>query len=255
MYDRVCAEFYDYHAHRSGDDIPFYVDLARAAGGRVLELGCGTGRVLLPVARAGVDRSPSMLAVGQRKLSQETEDVQQRVELVRQDICQFRLEDSFSLVIIPFGPFQALHEVEQQLACLHCLHQHLEPGGQLVIDIQNPSLYPLLAEDDDQPIGGSFDTVEGQYVEWQLQNASVDVWRQIVYEELVYEVRRSTGEIERLAYRDVIRFYYRHELEHLLARTGFALTTLYGDFLCTEYDSESLDTGYPGDMIAVATRS
>lgn len=260
MYDHVFAEFYDYHAHRGGDDIAFYVDLAQAAGGRVLELGCGTGRVLLPVARAGVpitgvDRSPAMLAVCERKLSQETQPLRKSVALVQDDLCQFHLGASFSLVIVPFGPFQALLEVEQQLACLRLIHEHLEPGGRLVIDIQNPSLYPLLTDGDDGPTGGSFDTAEGQSGEWSLQNASVDVWKQIVYEELVYEVRGAGGETERLVYPDVIRFYYRHELEHLLARTGFALTGLYGDFQYTEYDSESLDTGYPGDMIAVAARS
>ena len=260
MYDGVCAEFYDYHAHRGGDDIPYYVDLARAAGGQVLELGCGTGRLLLPIARAGVpitgvDLSSPMLAICQRKLSQEIEDVQQRVKLERQDICQFHLEDGLTLVIIPFGPFQALHEVDQQLACLHCIHRHLEPGGRLVIDVQNPNLYPLLDEGGDQSIGGAFSTSAGQSVQWHVQSASVDVWKQIVYEELVYEVREASGQVERLVYPDVIRFYYCHELEHLLARTGFTLTALYGDFLHTEYDSDSLDTGYPGDMIAVAVRS
>jgi len=259
IYDRVSAEFYDYHAHRGGDDIPFYVDLARAAGGRVLELGCGTGRVLLPLARAGVpitgvDRSPAMLVVCERQLSQETEDVQQRVDLVRQDLCQFHLGASFALVFIPFGPFQSLLEVEQQLSCLRLVREHLEPGGRLVIDIQNPNLYPLLTDGDDQLIGGAFDTAAGQHVQWKVQSASVDVWKQIVYEELVYEVRGAGGEVECLVYPDVIRFFYRCELEHLLARSGFALTGLYGDFLFTEYDSENLDTGYPGDMIAVATR-
>lgn len=88
---RVFAEFYDYVIpYRDRRDVGFFVAMARQAGGPVLELGCGTGRVLIPTARAGVeivglDVSAPMLAVCREKLSRKPEEVQARVRLVRAD--------------------------------------------------------------------------------------------------------------------------------------------------------------------------
>ena len=84
----------------------FYVDLAKETTGSVLELGCGTGRVLLPTARAGfdvtgIDLSEDMLEVLQTKLVDEPEDVQQRVRIVRADIRDFALGARFELVTVP----------------------------------------------------------------------------------------------------------------------------------------------------------
>ena len=113
------AEFYD-HVYDDMDrkDVGFYIDLARQTGGPVLELGCGTGRVLVPTAReglavTGIDLSEHMLDICQKKLAQEPEDVQGRSRTVRADIRDFDLGTQFRLVTIPFRPFQHLVTVEE----------------------------------------------------------------------------------------------------------------------------------------------
>src|SRR5829696_4325661 len=108
------AELYDHVTlYRDRSDVPFFVEEAVASGGPVLEIGCGTGRVLIPTARAGativgLDFSEKMLGLCRAKLSREPADVQSRVRLVRGDMRDFSLGECFHLATIPFRPFQHL---------------------------------------------------------------------------------------------------------------------------------------------------
>ena len=126
--------------------------MAHEAAGPVLEIGCGTGRVLIPTARAGVeiiglDSSSKMLGACREKLALEPDEVQSRVKLAKGDIRRFDLNKRFHLVIIPFRPFQHLLSVEDQMRCLACVHKHLIDAGQLVFDVFNPSLQHLAGKE------------------------------------------------------------------------------------------------------------
>ncbi len=138
------AEFYDpvYNA-LARRDTGFYVDMSVKSGGRTLELGCGTGRVLIPTAKAGceitgLDSSQYMLAKCREKLTQEPSEVQARVELIRGDMTDFSIGKQFSLITIPFRPFQHLITVAEQKACLTCVRKHLADFGKFVFDVFQP---------------------------------------------------------------------------------------------------------------------
>lgn len=108
--------------YRDRPDVASYVKQAQESGGPGLELGCGTGRVLIPPARAGieivgVDLSRSMLAICRDKLAREPDDVRARVEMVEADMRRFDLGREFRLVTLPFRPFQHLMTVQDQLSC------------------------------------------------------------------------------------------------------------------------------------------
>ncbi len=105
------AEFYDSVVpYRERQDVNFFVEMAQRSGGPVLELGCGTGRVLIPIAKSGIeivglDASPGMLSLCREKLLSESNDVQSKVlDLVQGDMRAFQLSRKFSLVTIPFIP-------------------------------------------------------------------------------------------------------------------------------------------------------
>lgn len=140
------ADIYDFIVpYRDRPDLAFFVEAAKESGGPVLEVGCGTGRVLIPTARAGVeivglDLSPHMLDVCRKRLRDESADVQSRVRLVQADMRDFELSQAFQLVTTPFRSFQHLTTVEDQLACLKCIQRHLVKGGRLILDVFNPSL-------------------------------------------------------------------------------------------------------------------
>jgi SAM-dependent methyltransferase len=141
----ISAKYYD-QAYASDEDLvdlPFYLDLARQSGGPVLELGCGTGRVLLPIARAGVqshglDNSLPMLNVLRRRLESETDDVRARVSVFEGDVRDFRSQQKYSLVTLPFRVLQHMHTVEDQIAALQTAAFHLHDRGLLAFDVYYP---------------------------------------------------------------------------------------------------------------------
>ncbi len=146
------ADLYDHVTpYRERPDVAFYAALASEAGGPVLELGCGTGRVLIPCARAGAtmigaDASAGMLEVCRKKLEAEPPEVRARVEIVAADMRAFDLDRRVALVTMPFRGFQHLLTVDDQRRALASLRRHLLPGGRLVFDVFNPSL-PMLGDD------------------------------------------------------------------------------------------------------------
>ena len=126
------ADLYDHVVpYRERPDVPFFIDEAKDSGGPVLELGCGTGRILIPTARAGIeivglDLSQPMIEVCRARLREEAADVQSRVQLVEGDMRRFDLSRTFKLITTPFRSFQHLITVEDQRACLASVHRHLD---------------------------------------------------------------------------------------------------------------------------------
>ena len=249
------AEFYDYVGpYQPRPDVAFFVEAAQASGGPVLEVGCGTGRVLIPTARAGVsiygiDLSPYMLDVCERRLEQEPAEVQNRVQLDQADMRDFDLGQTFQLITIPFRPFQHLIEVEDQIACLRCIQRHLADDGRFILDLFNPSLAVLAREltgeeHDDSP---EFTMLDGRRVQRRSRVVKRDVFKQYQDVELIYYVTHPDGRTERLVHAFPMRYLFRYEVEHLLRRCGFVVEALYAD-----YDKSSYGTQYPGELIFVA---
>jgi SAM-dependent methyltransferase len=254
----TAADLYDYVVpYRNRPDINFYVEAAVESGGPVLEVACGTGRVLIPTARAGVaitglDASPSMLAICRERLEREAAEVRSRVQLVEADMRAFRLPQTFPLATIPFRPFQHLLTVEDQLACLECVRRHLTANGRLIVDLYNPSLDHLVKteigkETDEEP---EFSTADGRRVIRRQRKAAEDRFNQVNRYELIYYVTHPDGHEERLVHAFRFRYIFRFEAEHLLARAGFRVEQLYSGFDKSPYGSQ-----YPGDLIFVARKT
>jgi SAM-dependent methyltransferase len=260
IYDEytAIAELYDYVVpYRERADVGFFVEAARESGGPVLEVGCGTGRVLIPTARAGVaitglDLSPHMLAVCRERLKAESPEVQARVRLVEEDMRQFELAQPFHLVTLPFRPFQHLTSVEEQLACLGCLRRHLAESGKLILDIFNPMLEALVNTDFGKEMAEEpeFSLPDGRKVIRRHSVVSRDVANQINYVELVHYVTHPDGRKERLVQAFPMRYLFKFEAEHLLARAGFTVEQLYAD-----YDKSPYGSKYPGELIFVARKT
>lgn len=255
----AAAEFYDFVGpYRTRHDIGFFVEAARASAGPVLELGCGTGRVLIPTARAGariagLDASSSMLAVCRQKLENEPEDVQSRATLVRGDMRRFDLRRQFELVTIPFRPFQHLLTVEDQLACLAAIHRHLVPGGRLVLDVFNPAIDRLtgpLTAPASYVEEVHFTLADGRQVLRRVRIVGRDLLKQVHDIDFDYLVTNPDGCQEKRIHRTKMRYLFPYEAEHLLARSGFAVEDLFSD-----YDKSPYGSTYPGELIFVARKT
>jgi SAM-dependent methyltransferase len=251
------AEFYDFVVpYRERGDVNFFVDAARECGGPVLEIGCGTGRVLIPTAKAGIaihglDSSPAMLAVCREKLARESAETQARASLTEGDMRQFDLGREFRLVTIPFRPFQHLMTVEEQLACLASVHRHLAPGGKLILDLFNPAFPHMVDEKffEDLNREPPFSMPDGRKVLRRHHVLAKDFFKQTQEVELIHRVTYPDGREERLVQRFTMRYLFRFEAEHLLARSGFEVENVYADFEKSSYGSK-----YPGDLVFVARK-
>ncbi len=238
-YDQdVLAELYDHiplYAQRA--DIGFYRELCHEAKGPVLELGCGTGRILLPAAAdgtemVGLDLSRSMLARCREKISRQPLAVQKRITLHEGSMTGFNLGRKFPLIIIPFRPFLHLVAVEDQLACLACCREHLLEQGVLAIDFFQVNLNiindPHRAEEkEDTP---EIDISDGRRLRRCSRIVTIHRAEQYNDVEMIYYLTDAHGKTERIVQAFPFRYFFRYEVEHLLARSGFRVKALYGNF-------------------------
>jgi len=258
MYEGFTAQVYDQiPIYQARQDVDFYVDEARQAGGEVLELGAGTGRILMPVARAGttvtgMDDAEAALARCRAKLETESRDLQKRVTLVQGDLRDFALGKTFALITAPFRVFQHLMTVADQMAALGAIERHLAPGGRLILDFFNPN-YSILSQDatgEEQGHEPEFTMPDGRRVVRCFRVLDRDRSTQSMRLEFVYHVVETDGTKRRIAEGFDMRWFHRYEIDHLLARCGFVTETIYGDF-----DRRPFDNKHPAEMIILARRA
>ena len=252
----VLAELYDLvpgYIHRPDSD--FYLQYATTATGRILELGCGTGRILLPIAEegcriTGLDISEHMLARCRRKLQAKTKDVQNRVQLVQSDMTGFALDDVFHLAIIPFRAFQHLVTVKDQLSCLRHIHRHLVPGGKLIIDVfqVNPEIINNPRRTEETEDLAEFKLPDGRRLRRTHRMAAFHWAEQYNDVEMIYHLTDTNGTTSRFVHTFPFRYFFRYEMEHLLRLAGFELIELFGNF-----DKSPLNDNSP-EMIFVAEK-
>lgn len=209
------------------DDFPFYRELVVEHGDPVLELGCGTGRVTLPLARegaeiVGVELSPAMLEVAhQRALAEGL-----AVTLALGDMRRFELDRTFPLVLLPYNTLNHLLDVDSIRACFASVRRHMDARSRFVIDTFQPSLAflgsdavkrrPILRYRDPYTSDEVLLHEENHYDPSRQQNRIV--WS--------YEVEGREVRAEELT----MRLFFPAELEALLLLSGFAIDARYGDY-------------------------
>ena len=254
LYDSFIADYYDESPIVRGrlQDVAFYRDAARDFGDPILELGCGTGRITMTLAEegkriTGLDLSERMLERAVQKRAALRVEARERVHFVQGDMTRFDLGEKFRLVIIPFRPFQHLLEIQQQLDCLNCVRKHLAPRGRLVLDV-----FQTDAERMHDPVHmretliTEYRAANGRQVRISERVAAFHRAEQRNDVEMIFQVKHPDGRDERLVFAWTLRYFFRYEIEHLLARCGFRVVRLYGNF-----DRSPLSDSSP-EMIYVA---
>jgi SAM-dependent methyltransferase len=238
LYDSFIADYYDESPVVKGrtQDVAFYRQAACEYGDPILELGCGTGRITMALADAGkritgLDLSERMLERAVEKRAALRVEARERLHLIQGDMTKFDLGEKFRLIIIPFRPLQHLLEVEQQIACLDCVRKHLAPGGRLVLDV-----FQTDAERMHDPIHQrdtlvtEYKTTDGRKVRISERVAAFHRAEQRNDVEMIFSVEHAGGQKERLVFAWPLRYFFRYEVEHLLARCGFRVGAGYGNF-------------------------
>ncbi len=220
-------------------DVAFFEHLAQETGGPVLELACGTGRVALTLAEAGLDvtgldRSEPMLALAREKLAAAPREVAERLTLVHGDMATFDLGRTFGLVVIAFRSFQSLLTPELQASCLRAAHAHLRPGGLLALDLFDPLLdkcAPGATPFEHSISRGDVWLPSGHAVRVTVTSRDVDPLTQVMRETWRFTETDPGGTVVRVQDEDLrLRWTYRHELRYLLALGGFTVEAEYSDF-------------------------
>jgi ubiquinone/menaquinone biosynthesis C-methylase UbiE len=235
------VEAYDAFYARSrpqiAGDVAFYERLARGGGGAVLEIGCGTGRITVPLAQAGlevtgIDLSEAMLAIARRKFAALPTSVQAHVNLINQDMTALNLGKCFNLVFVPFRSFQHVLTIDLQRKALKAIRRHLEPTGRLALHLFDPRLDFLCDANNPPPgLSGTHPETGRRYVGEILQThfdhlnqVRRDLWRYT-------EVGPNGGVLADDTREMALRWTYRWELHHLLRLCGFAVEAEYSDFV------------------------
>jgi len=240
--DALLAELFDLDIADVDGDLPFYEALAREAGGAVLELGAGTGRVAIALARAGldvygIDTAPSMIARAARNAGL---DASQRLHLACADMRDFVIEQQFGLAFAAFGTFHHLLTPEDQLACLRAAERHLRPGGVFACDLR-PVWFADWEEGESVPLLHDWTRVLPRTGETVLKFRAVraDIDRQLQRETHVYDCLSPDGTLRRITNEVELRYATPAELEELLREAGLRVEHVYGGFDRAPFDDDS----------------
>lgn len=241
--DNLCTEIYDavaavvIPASPVDGDINFYRRLAREAGGPVLDVGCGTGRVAAALAAdghdvVGIDLSAPMLRLAERRREGLPAEVAARISLLRGDMATFALAREFPLVVTPSRVFQFMLTPEAQRQALSALRAHLRPGGRLVLDLFDPLLDRVVPSTDSPT--GCIEVVHpttGNRVTWQVTARNPDPARQLIVDDwAASEIDASGGVIRTDTERLTLRWSLRSEMRLLFEIAGLEVVADYGDF-------------------------
>jgi 2-polyprenyl-3-methyl-5-hydroxy-6-metoxy-1,4-benzoquinol methylase len=245
--DEIEAEFYDWECRQilgvQSQDVDLIVSLAREFGGPVLELGCGSGRITVPLASSGievvaVDRNPWMLSNLRRKFESTVADVGARVQVVETDICDFDLDAQFPFIIAPYNVLCYLLDPAQLRLCLRAVHRHLKPGGHFFCQVEpvqttvrRRSTWELLAVDFLQAQGGP---VVALY-----ERTRSDHSREIISFDERYVVFCPDGTKQTHEYTLRMRSVHRSEIELLFELEGYRVIRAFAglDLSSIEIDS------------------
>ncbi len=213
------------------DDLAFYVDLAKASRGPVLEVACGTGRILLPTAAAGVDidgidLEPAMIA----RLKAKADAAGLKVKVAVADMRDFTMPRRYSLITIPFRAFMHLPNTEDQIRALRCIREHLEPEGSLVMNVFYPNHAYIATHRDQRMFEREFEHPStGRSVAlWSTQR--YDIVQQTLTSDREMIETAEDGSTVTHPYRFALRWVYRFEMELLLRAAGFTRCDVRGGF-------------------------
>jgi ubiquinone/menaquinone biosynthesis C-methylase UbiE len=237
----VIAPFYDIEHARFDEDVDMYRNFAELSGGAILELACGSGRLMIPLAEdgyevTGVDSSQKMLALAQQAVKDA--GVEKRCTLVRQDIGELQLERKFRLAFIGLGSFAHVTTRAAQQKSLAAVRAHLSKGATFIVDISNADARYMEDLGGQVLHQGTWQGEDGRYFTHFVSPATATA-RHLLELTHFYDVHQQGGTVERTVVTTSLYLFERGEMELLLEGAGFKVKEVYGDHDLGPFSLES----------------
>jgi SAM-dependent methyltransferase len=238
--DTEFAALYDLFFFDYTDDLVMHEQFARRGDTPSLEIGAGSGRLALHLARSGLDvvaldSSAAMLDRLRRSLD---EDMRSRIRVVEADMREFSLGEHFDTIHCAVNTFQHLTSTEEQLACLSSVAAHLSPGGVFIAKVAAPSTVDWSGDESLRLRSTRLDPASAETV-MRFDSTRAMANEQIVQRTYVYDRVRVDGSVRRRIYEFPMRFTTPSELSLLLEKAGMRLLHLYGNFELSTFDEHS----------------
>ena len=212
--------------------LDFYLELARGAGGPVLDVGCGTGRIMLPCLKAGVDVEGLDLFPGMlERLREKAAALGFNPALHHASMSAFRLPRCYTLIMIPFNTFVHNLTADDQIATLKACHDHLQPGGMLAFDTAFPGSAWIAQANGTRELEMETPHPETGLPVRMWDTRTFDRVKQLQYSYNEIEMLDATGKvIATHPSKTTLRWIYKAEMELLLRVAGFARWQILGGF-------------------------
>ncbi len=237
------ARYYDLEHDPFEDDIDCLMNFVVSTGDPVLELGAGTGRIVAAIAEAGyrvtgIDTSAPMLATARARL--EAGGAAKRATLLELSMLNAAEAPGgpFGVVIASLNCLQHLTTIGEQRQALRQAWEALDPRGQLLIDLMNPTPAALTALDHQLVLEGTFSDSDGSTVQ-KFSTRRISPAEQLIHTDLWYDVTAPDGSLRRLTTAYAMRYVHRAELELMLETAGFVSWEIYGSYDLDPFEDHS----------------
>ncbi len=232
MYELI-APYYDLEHAGYQEDVDLYLNYAIAVGPPVLELGCGTGRLLEPLARrgievVGVDSSPAMLALARQRLQEG--NLSRHVELIEADARALHLDGRFRLAFVALNSFAHFTTRQDQRAVLAGLHQHLLSGGTLILDLPNADLRRYQQAEGQLFLQGVWTDESQHLMVSHFIAAAHDPEARLLHLMHFYDLHPQAGPLRRIVVENALALLSPGEAELLVESCGFQVSHVFGDY-------------------------
>jgi SAM-dependent methyltransferase len=246
------ARYYDAENADKTDDIAFYLGLHADTPGPILDVGCGSGRVVLPLARNGltvhgIDNNAAMLRRARERIEHEP-NAYPHLTLHEGDAITHPLPEAyFSMVLLTYNMLMHFHQQADQLALLRHMRALITSDGLLVLDLPNAGEMFATPDSDAITLERTFILPDNGHMVLQQAVSTLDRATQTMRVMWIYDEIGGDGEVKRTIAPKVFRYFFPYEVQLLLKLTGFRLDVMYGDL-----DGSPFEDGCPR-MIVLAS--
>ncbi len=248
------ARYYDAENADKTDDIEFYKERLTDYPGPVLEIGCGSGRVVLPLAREGhtihgIDNNAAMLARAHRRVEMQP-DAYPNLTLQDGDVLTDDIPGGpFASVIMSYNMLMHFHRQDQQIALLERLRTLADDGALLVLDLPNAGEMFATPDSDAITLERTFIEPETGHMVMQQAVSALDRATQLMRVTWIYDEITGDGTLKRTVAPTLFRYVFPYEIQLLLDRCGWQVDTLYGDT-----DGSPFEDGAPRMIVQASAK-